>query len=43
MEVLENRLGTVDSPESQVNAIIKLAKSILVDMSDYETGMINIF
>lgn len=40
MEVLENRLGQVNDPESQIAAIIKLTKDILGEMSDYETGMI---
>jgi hypothetical protein len=40
MEVLENRLGQVNDPESQIAAIIRLTKDILGEMSDYETGMI---
>lgn len=40
MEVLDNRLGQVNDPESQIAAIIRLTKDILGEMSDYETGMI---
>ena len=40
MEVLENRLGQVNDPESQIAAIIRLTKDILGEMSDYETSMI---
>lgn len=40
MDAAENRLGEVIDQDSQVNAIIKLSKEILGDMSDYETGMI---
>lgn len=40
MDTVENRLGEVTDQETQVNAIIKLAKDILGNMSDYETGMI---
>ena len=40
MEVLENRLGQVNDPESQIAAIIRLTKDILGEISDYETGMI---
>ena len=40
MEVLEDRLGQVNDPESQIAAIIRLTKDILGEMSDYETGMI---
>ena len=40
MEVAENRLGEVTDQDTQVAAIIRLAKDILGNMSDYETGMI---